>query len=62
MMPDPCQTCGNRLLWWRSRTAVLVCMRCAPNPLEALEALQQSVGKVVRERYEVCQGLGQGGQ
>jgi hypothetical protein len=31
--------CGNRLLWWRSRSGYRVCMTCCPDPLRALEIL-----------------------
>src|SRR5215472_14132661 len=36
---DVCPQCGNALLWWRSRTGQLVCIRCYPDPLDALSTL-----------------------
>jgi hypothetical protein len=33
-----CPTCGG-VLWWRSRMGARVCMRCYPDPLQALDAL-----------------------
>jgi hypothetical protein len=35
----PCTSCGNALLWWRSRMGARVCMICYPDPLEALRWL-----------------------
>jgi hypothetical protein len=34
-----CTTCGNTLLWWRSRTGHRVCLRCDHDPLDALSTL-----------------------
>jgi hypothetical protein len=37
---DTCGVCGNDLFWWRSKVGnYLVCMRCAPDPVQALELL-----------------------
>jgi hypothetical protein len=39
LVDTPCTSCGNALLWWRSRMGARVCMICYPDPLEALRWL-----------------------
>jgi hypothetical protein len=31
--------CGNRLLWWRSRSGFRVCMTCCPDPWRRFKAM-----------------------
>jgi hypothetical protein len=38
VLQAPCPRCGGRR-WWPSRTGQRVCMRCRPDPLQALESL-----------------------
>jgi hypothetical protein len=39
MFDETCSVCGNQRFWWRSRSGYLVCMRCHPDPFDALETL-----------------------
>jgi hypothetical protein len=48
---ETCSLCGNETLWWTNRLAYKVCMRCAADPLAALEVLARRVpGGVQRVR------------
>jgi hypothetical protein len=39
--------CGSRRCW-RSRTGQRVCMRCCPDPLQALESLVRNGSRIPR--------------
>jgi hypothetical protein len=43
-----CPLCGSNR-WWHSRTGQRVCMRCCPDPLQALEVLAREGPH--RQRY-----------
>jgi hypothetical protein len=47
-----CSQCGNTLLWWRSRTGHRLCMRCHPDPWQALEALLRAMAQGCAEVAE----------
>jgi hypothetical protein len=47
-----CSQCGNTLLWWRSRTGHRLCMRCHPDPWQALEAFLRAMAQGCAEVAE----------
>jgi hypothetical protein len=42
-----CPRCGRRR-WWRLRTGQRICMRCCPDPLQALASLVRNGSRIPR--------------
>jgi hypothetical protein len=52
---NACSCCGHDVLWWRSRSGDQVCVRCAADPLAALEILaRRGRPGLVKEVQSCC--------